>query len=184
MIPIGKRLPTGMAPEYRMLVARLLSYTDLYLKEVSDANFRNGMLIYDLVRSYSAQEFFTMNELRLMGHPYRRLGIELDDKKRAGYLKGDVGLPPYIVNRHSRTTVETAGFYDSWTVTRREEKSAKGQISILIVNTAPYGKYFNAKGTKKMIGRPILEQALEKTKDERRYNLNMARLKALKATKV
>lgn len=133
------------------LVTRLRSRSDKYVEEVRAAVRDNANLVYVKARQFSQRRFFSLAQLRKMGHPYAVRNPR----------------PPvraHIINRQS------GALYGAWRV--NVKKNPDG-ITCTVMNTAPWAKYML--GTKKMIARPILDEAVARTKAERDRNLHNAR---------
>lgn len=137
------------------LSGRMKAQSEKYVQEVREAQVQNAKLVMEKAKQFSQRQFFSSAQLAKMGHPYSKVAP----------------MPPmkeYIINRQSGT------FYASWQM--RVLKNAEG-IYASVYNTAPWARYMV--GTKKMIARPILDEALERTKDRRRKNLQNARKRGL-----
>jgi len=135
------------------LAARLRARSEQYAREVRAANEQNANLVMRKARQFTAQRFFSLADLRRMGHPYA---------KRRPFPP----VRPHILNR------QNGEVHRAWLV--RVRRYADGSTAS-VVNTAPYAKYMTAEGTTKMIGRPVLEEALERTRGERASNMRRAR---------
>ncbi len=136
-----------------VLAARLRVKSEQYVKEVRAAQAENGTVLMRKARQFTAQRFYSTKQLRRMGHPYA---------KRAPRPP----VKPHILNRQNGL------LHQSWKVNTRRYSDG---VTVSVVNMAPYAKYMTADGTTKMIGRPVLEEALKRTKDERTRNLRNAR---------
>lgn len=135
------------------LAARMRARTENYVREVRAANEENARVVMRKARQFTSQRFFSLSQLRKMGHPYA---------KRAPMPP----VRPHILNR------QNGRLHNSWLV--RVRRYADGSTAS-VVNTAEYAKYMTADGTTKMIGRPVLEEALKRTAGERARNLRNAR---------
>lgn len=137
------------------LSGRMKAQTEKYVEEVREAQVQNAKLVMEKAKQFSNQRFFSLQQLRKMGHPY---------------AKRDPRPPvkAHIINRQSGT------FYASWQM--RVLKNSEG-IYASVYNSAPWARYMV--GTKKMIARPILDEALFRTQDRRRKNLQNARKRGL-----
>lgn len=135
------------------LAARIRVRGTKYLREIRRANEDNANLVMRKARQFTAQRFFSLAQLRAMGHPYA---------KRNPFPP----VRPHILNRQNGL------LHRSWLV--RVRRYGDGSTAS-VVNTAPYAKYMTAEGTTKMIGRPVLDEALARTQPERARNMRNAR---------
>jgi len=110
-------------------------------------------ILVDRARELSEYEFYTLYELRRMGHPYSVL-----------WPPNSAGLPDYVVNLH------TGLFHDAW---RAYVESEGGEFTITLDNQVPYARFLFT-GTKRMRQRPILEAAFEQTEEARAARLQEA----------
>lgn len=110
------------------------------VRAAEDASAREALSI---ARTYSSGPFST-RALAAMGHPYAR---------RAPRPPGN----PAVVNRQS------GRFRAAWRIVRSGDR-------IRLVNDAPYARYFNDRGTRLMIRRPItraVAQAIRRSRERR-----------------
>ena len=130
-----------------------------YLKEVNAALKRNSKLVYTKSRQFSQRQFASAADLAAAGHPYARLH------------PGRLPVAAHIINK------QLGKFHRSWhwnfIVTPNK---AQGTIW----NAADYAKFMY--GTKYMIERPVLKEALKRTQQERDQNMKAARGRAYRPT--
>ena len=130
---------------------RLRGSSEKYVHEVREAIRGNAEILRKKARQFSQRRFYSLAQLRKMGHPYATRHPR----------------PPiqaHIINKQS------GRLYDSWRINIKPNPDG---MTATVFNTAPYSKYMM--GTRYMIPRPILDEALERTKAERRRNLHNAR---------
>ena len=138
------------------LAATMQRRGESYVKEVQQALKKNTKVVYTKARQFSQRRFASLADLRRMGHPYAA--------KRPGRLP----VAAHIINK------QLGKFHRSWHWNFIVGTNmAKGTIW----NAAPYAKYFTRK-TKYMIERPVLKEALKRTKSERNQNMKAARGRA------
>ena len=125
--------------------------TNKYLKEVRGAVKDNTRLVYKKARQFSAQRWWTPEQLRKAGHPFAAL------------------RPAWIARAH-RIARQSGSFYRAW------------HWNFIAMTDGAKGTIWNASGvarfmnkTVKMIARPILTEALKRTKGERNRNIKNAR---------
>lgn len=106
---------------------------------------------------YSAGQF-SLAQLAAMGHPYRRGGQPPQD--------------PAIINR------QTGLYAASWE--QDGPKWAGDHIVTTIENTAPEAAFLTAQGTRKMIGRPIVESVAEEIRERCEERRRQAMERALR----
>ncbi len=136
-----------------VLAGRLRVRSQQYVKEVREAQKENGDLLLRKCKQFTNQRFFSTSQLRRMGHPY----ATRDPRPP---------VRPHILNRQS------GALHERWKVNVRNYPDG---VTVSVVNTAPYAKYMTEDGTTKMIGRPVLEEALRRTQAQRSRNLRNAR---------
>ena len=103
-------------------------------------------------RRLSGRTYATTAKLRAMGHPYARAGRGGGFGRR---LRGGAGLPapPFVLN------LQTGRLHGLWrTLVRR----GMGVVTGTVYNLAAYSRFM--RGTRKMIERPILQEALRRHK--------------------
>jgi len=123
-----------------------------YLKEVSAAIKKNTKVVYTKARQFSQQRFASLADLRRMGHPY------------AAKHPGRLPVAAHIINK------QLGLFHRSWHWNFIVGNNmSKGTIW----NAAKYAKFML--GTKYMIERPVLKEALKRTKSECDQNIKVAR---------
>ena len=135
------------------LSARTRARSRLYAEQIVQAQIDNAKLVETKAKQFSQTRYFSLPQLRRMGHPYA---------KRAPAPP----VRPHVINRQS------GKFYQSFK--RAVIRNADG-VYTSVYNTAPWARYLQAAGTKKMIGRPVMEEALARTKAQRDRNLANAR---------
>jgi len=126
-----------------------------YLKEISAATKKNTKAVYTKARQFSQRRFASLADLRRMGHPYAR--------RRPGRLP----VAAHIINK------QLGKFHRSW---HWNFIVGTNKAQGTIWNAAKYARFML--GTKYMIERPILKEALKRTKSERNQNIKAARGKA------
>ena len=135
------------------LSGRMKSQSAKYVAEVKQAQKDNAALVLQKVKQFSAQRFFSLPQLRSMGHPYA-----VRDPRPP--------VKPHIINRQS------GAFYGAWHL--RVLSNAQG-VFASVYNSAPWARYMVGGGKSKMIARPILDEALRRTQAQRDRNLRNAR---------
>lgn len=134
------------------LAAGMERRSDNYLKEVREAVKKNTKVVYTKARQFSQRRFASIADLRRMGHPYSRL--------RPGRLP----VAAHIINR------QLGKFHRSW---HWNFIVGNDLFKGTVWNAAKYAKFML--GTKYMIERPVLQEALKRTKSERDQNIKVAR---------
>jgi len=137
------------------LAVRQRARSALYIEEVEKACRQNAEVVKKKAQQFSQRRFFSLEDLRRMGHPYA---------VRAPH-------PPVAAHILSR---QSGKLYGMWKVS--VVKTDPNRVVYTVYNRAPYAKYMM--GTTKMIPRPILDEALTRTKDERARNIKRARDRA------
>ena len=127
-----------------------------YVEEVNEAVRDNTKLVYKKARQFSQRRFASLADLRRAGHPYARLH------------PGRLPVAAHIINK------QLGKFHRSWrwNFIVGGNMNAKGTIW----NAAKYAKFML--GTKYMIERPVLKEALKRTESERDQNIKVARGRA------
>jgi len=128
-----------------------------YLKEVAGAIRKNTRLVYIKARQFSQRRFASLDDLRKMGRPY------------AAKHPGRPPVRAHIINK------QLGKFHRSW---HWNFAFGRTQVKGTVWNATRYGKYFTARGTKFMIARPILEETIKRTQQERDQNIKVARGRA------
>lgn len=133
------------------LAKRLRARSQKYVREVKEAQVQNADLLLQKAKQFSQQRFFSLGQLKAMGHPY---------------AKRDPRPPvrPHIINRQG------GQFYQSW---KRQVRQFGDGVTATVYNTAPHSRYML--GTKLMIERPVLDEAERRTQAARARNLRNAR---------
>lgn len=137
------------------LAARQRRRSVQYIKEIEQANRENAEVLRRKAAQFSQRQFFSTKQLAEMDHPYAVRAPR----------------PPvraHIINRQSGT------FHKSWRVST--VRTGTDRVVSTVYNTAPWSKYMM--GTKYMIARPILDEAMARTKTERDRNIKRARDRA------
>lgn len=138
------------------LAIKMIARSEAYVKEIEEANRENAELVLAKARQFSQTQYFTLGELKAMGHPYAR-------RVNAPPIR------PHIINRH------TSDFYNSFAM--QQKKTADGAEAV-VFNKSRHAKYMMS--TKWMIERPVLDEALDRTKVQRQRNMNAARMRGLR----
>lgn len=112
--------------------------------QVKGAMLRRARAVREECVKMSSRQYASTKELRKLGHPYARARFA----KRLRVERKGLPAPPFIINRQTglftrRWVVELARMGAGWVAKTK--------------NLAPYGKYM--RGTRKMIERPILQEA-------------------------
>lgn len=137
------------------LAARQRRRSEKYIAEVQEANAQNAGVLMKKAKQFSQRQFVSTAQLRRMGHPYA-----VRDPR-----------PPvraHIINRQNGL------LYQSWRTSN--VRTGTDKTVATVYNTAPYSRYMM--GTTKMIARPILSEAMSRTRVERERNINNARRRA------
>ncbi len=140
------------------LAARMRTRSQHYAKECAVALRENAETLKRKAQQFSQRRFFSLRDLRKMGHPYAVRAPR----------------PPvraHILNR------QNGRLYQAWRVSVVRPNTDR--VTATVYNTAPYSRYML--GTRYMIPRPILDEALARTNDVRARNLKRARDRAYRA---
>lgn len=124
-----------------------------YAQEVQAAVRQNAEVLKRKAMQFSQRQFFSLKALRKMGHPYA-----VRDPR-----------PPvqaHIINKQS------GDLYGKWRI--NVKKNSDG-MTATVMNTSEHAKYMMGGPKSRMIPRPILDEAMKRTQDERRRNLRNAR---------
>lgn len=136
------------------LSQRMAKRGDKYASQMRRANLENAELVKRTCEELSHGGVSKQRE-QMLGNPYSK-------------SHPHPPLPPYIINDQGGT------FARSWMVV---ESDGPDGPAAEVVNTAPHAKYM--RGTKHMIERPILQEALRRTEGQRRLNIEGARRNGL-----
>jgi hypothetical protein len=155
----GRDLQAVMVGQFQQIGAawRQAAQSDLP-REVEGAMQDCADMVLRKAQEYSSNRYFSLRELRKMGHPYA-----------VRYGPASAGIPDFLVNYQS------GRFWGSWQAAILRRSGTDYEISV--TNTAPWATYLIT-GTKKMRQRPIIEAAFEATKEERDARLAQAVRKA------
>ena len=120
---------------------------------------QNAQVVKAKARQFTQRRFFSLKQLADMGHPYARRNPRPPVK-------------PWIINAQNRA------LHNAWATTyARTSDGARATV----YNRAPYAKYM--RGTRYMIERPVIEEAIRRTKSERDRNVKNARMRGLRASR-
>ena len=136
------------------LSATMTHRTTKYIKEVGEAVRANGKLIYEKSKQFTNRRWYSLEQLRQMGHPYA---------KRAPRPP----VMPHIINRQSNN------LHRNW---RWNWARTPDGVRATIYNnafTAPFMR--DVQGTATMIARPVRAETIKRTKTARAVNLKRAR---------
>lgn len=150
---------TYITSNARNLAAKMRRRSGKYATEVAAAVMENAETVRKQAYNFSRNRYHSLKELRRMGHPYSRR----------------VAAPPkpaHIINRQSGTF--RAGWQLRWTRLR------DGAVAT-VYNRAHHSQYMM--GTRKMIARPVMDEALKRTKRERDRNIKRARDRAYRRSR-
>ena len=130
-----------------------------YPRHVAQAMKQNAKVVKTKARQFTQRRFYSLKQLREMGHPYATRDPRPPVK-------------PWIINR------QTGDVHDKWRVHyQRTRDGARATVS----NTSAHAKYL--RGTRVMIVRGVLEEAIKRTKAERDRNVRNARRRGLRASR-
>lgn len=125
--------------------------TKSYVREIGEAVKQNARTVEKKAKQFSQRRFFSTKQLRQMGHPY-------------AVRNPRPPIAPHIISRQS------GKFHREWRMTHGKTKDG---VFATVYNRAPYARYM--RGTRFMIPRDILGEALRRTKAERDANVKRAR---------
>jgi len=185
----------GFAQDAKRLGGRQMAVSRRYPAEIKKACEQNAREIIKKARQFGGRRYKSLSELAKMGHPYaRRHEVARQKRQRLRtarqalraqgrstahlvYPGGQPATPklpaaPHIINRQS------GKFQEGW---RLRTWRRGDRITYDVENTVPYAK--RLRGTKYMIERPVLEEAVARTDGLRRRNLERARERGLRAAK-
>lgn len=109
------------------------------------------------IKLLSSVQYASLAQLRQMGHPYaRRQFAGMPGGARRMAARSGLPMPAYYIN------LQSGRLYEGWNLEIRE---GGNEIAIRITNEAPYFRFL-ARGTGKMISRPILDVALARASGE------------------
>ena len=142
---------TYITSNARNLAVKLRRRSKKYASEITEATRENAETVRKQAYNFSRNRYYSLKQLRQMGHPYSRR----------------VAAPPkpaHLINRQGGQF--RAGWQLRWTRTK------DGAVAT-VYNRAPHAQYMM--GTRYMIPRPILDEAMKRTKRERDRNIKRAR---------
>lgn len=145
---------THITSNARNLAVSMRRRSKLYAEAITEATRENAETVRKQAYNFSRNRYYSLKQLRQMGHPYSRRA-PMPPK------------PAYLINRQGGQF--RAGWQVRWT---RTKDGAVGTV----YNRAPHAEYMM--GTRKMIPRPILDEAMRRTKRERDRNIKRARDRA------
>lgn len=105
----------------------------------ADADKKYAKDVVKKARQFTQTEFYTLAELRDMGHPYATRNPRPP-------------MRPHVLSAHSRELHGSWAWNFGWT---------GDGWRVTVYNSAPHAKYM--RGTKYMIARPVLEEAFKRT---------------------
>ena len=158
-ISAGRASRVYITSNAQSLAATMTLRTERYLAEIGAATRQNAKLVYEMAQQLSQTRYFSLETLALMGHPYSR-------------RYSNPPLRAAIVNRQSGQLYR--GW--RWTYTRQPD----GWLAV-VYNSSAHARYMP--GTTRMIPRPIIEEALQRTENARRGNMGAARKRGLEAAR-
>ena len=130
-----------------------------YPAHIAQAMKKNAAVVEKKAKQFTQRRFYSLETLRRMGHPYARRAPNPPVK-------------PHIINRQS------GAVHAGWrTHYQRTRDGARATVS----NGAAHAKFL--RGTRVMIARPVLEEAIKRTKRERDRNVRNARRRGLRASR-
>ena len=145
---------TYITSNARNLAAKMRRRSKKYAEAIAEATRENAETVRKQAYNFSRNRYYSLKQLRQMGHPYARRA-PMPPK------------PAYLINRQGGQF--RAGWQVRWT---RKQDGAVATV----YNRAPHAQYMV--GTRTMIPRPILDEALTRTKRERDRNIKRARDRA------
>lgn len=147
----------GLTSNASELSALMERRAEMYAAEIRRSQLENASLIMEKARELSSQRRLSTLQQQMMGNPYAS-------------AHPHPPLPPYIINDQG------GSFSKSWVV---EEQDGPDGPTATVTNTAPHAKYM--RGTSRMIPRPVLDEAIRETAQQRRLNLDAHRRRAMSA---
>jgi len=136
------------------LAVKMRRRSGLYVDAVRNAIRENAETVKRQAENFSRARYYSLAQLRQMGHPYAR---------RAPHPP----KPAHIINRQS------GAFRAGFKVAYRPNIDG---ATATVYNVVPYAKFML--GTRYMIARPVLDEAIRRTKAERDRNIKNARRRA------
>jgi len=141
------------------LAAKMRRRSSKYVAEIRQATRDNAETLKRQVVMFSRARYYSTKQLAQMGHPYAA-AHPMPPK------------PAHLVNRQSGV------FAGAWNVSYRPNRDG---ATATVYNVAAHSKYMM--GTKTMVPRPILDEALKRTKQERDRNIKRARDRAYRRSR-
>lgn len=143
-----------MTSNAERLAATMTHRTTKYIKEVCEAVRDNGKLLYEKSKQFTNRRWYSLEQLRQMGHPYARR-----DPRPP--------VRPHIINR------QTGNLHRNW---RWNWARTPDGCRATVYNNAFNARFMrDIRGTLTMIARPVRAEAIKRTKDARARNLKRAR---------
>ena len=136
------------------LAARMRRRSGKYVAEIRQATRENAETVKRQAQNFSRARYYSLKQLAQMGHPY-------------AVAHPSPPKPAHIINRQSDA------LNGAWKTAYRLNSDG---ATATVYNIAPHSKYMM--GTKTMIPRPILDEALKRTKRARDLNIKRARDRA------
>lgn len=161
---IGAQMPELLSRAFRSLRVTVEPDHDMlatwetaskYMKQIPlDLVEEVGQIFFDKCVEYSSIQYYSLQQLRDMGHPYS-----------TQYGAGAAGIPDFIIN------VQSGDYLRSWDMQVRQEGN---RAIVEVVNTSDHAAYLSGRSRprSRMRVRPIQQAAFEATYDERRLVLN------------
>ena len=142
------------------LAARMRRRSGKYVAEIRKATRENAETLKRQAQNFSRARYKSLKELAQMGYPY--------SAKNPGTLP----KPAHIINRQS------GALNGAWKTAYRPNSDG---ATATVYNIAPHSKYMMS--TENMIPRPILDEALKRTKRARDLNIKRARDRAYRRSR-
>jgi len=157
-----RSLQVAVEPEYDMLAT--WETASKYMEQMPlDLVEEVGQIFFDKCIEYSSIQYFSLQQLRQMGHPYS-----------ISQGEGAAGIPDYIIN------VQSGDYLRGWDMrVSREGDTA----TIEVINTSDVAAYLSGqpRPRSRMRVRPIQQAAFEATYDERRLALDRIKARVRRA---
>jgi hypothetical protein len=151
----GRNLRVEITPEYEMLGTWRFDRQQL-IDAPRELLQNVGQAFYDKCLEYSATQYFSLQELAEMGHPYS-----------IRHQSGAAGIPDYLIN------LQTGNFLAGWQM----QVSQEGSTSIVeVANRSSVAGYLMGKDRprSRMRRRPLMEAAYQNTQAERETAIRTA----------
>jgi hypothetical protein len=141
------------------LAARMRRRSKKYVAAIREATRENAHVLMKQAQNFSRARYYSLKQLAQMGHPYAA-------------AHPAPPKPAHLINRQSGV------LHGAWKVSYRPNRDG---ATATVYNVAPHSRYMM--GTRLMIPRPILDEALKRTKAARDRNINRARDRAYRRTR-